>query len=136
MFFRRGIAAFALIVCTAASAPITAQTRTPPPAALPAEMLGSWGREEVDCTDIQSDGRLHVTPKQVQFADNTLTISRIASQKEGWFRVEGVNREEGKRGTRRASLELRLQGKDTLFIRNGPGRPEDFVRCKPAQLQG
>lgn len=135
---------FALIgmLAFAASAPVLAQAAKQPSAkepqatALPTEMLGSWGREEEDCTDIQSESRLHVTAKRIDFADNRLTVSKISSQKQGWWRIDGMNREEGKRGTRRASLELRLQGKDRLLVRNGPGKPEDFVRCKPTQLQG
>jgi len=142
MSLSRFMASIGMLALAVASPPVLAQTVTqastkePQATALPTEMLGSWGRDDEDCTDIQSDSRLHVSAKRIDFADNKLTISRISSQKQGWWRVDGMNREEGKRGTRRASLELRLQGKDRILIRSGPGKPEDFVRCKPTQLQG
>jgi hypothetical protein len=142
MLSRRLFASIGIVAVVAAITPVLAQaqrqasTKEPQANVLPAEMLGSWGREEDDCTDIQSESRLHVTAKRIDFADNRLTVSKISSQKQGWWRIDGMNREEGKRGTRRASLELRLQGKDRLLLRSGPGKPEDFVRCKPTQLQG
>lgn len=139
----RSLAALALALAleTAATgwtADARAQTgkQPPAPAALPAQMLGSWGREEIDCTDFESDGRLHVTPKMLQFAANRLTISRVQMQKGDWWRVEGLNQEDGRKGRRRASLELRQPAPDRLLLRSGDQPPESFVRCRPVRLQG
>ena len=138
---RRAVLSAAAIFL-ATQPPAAAQTRTSPPAntpaarpALPQEMLGTWAREQAECIDSDSEGRLHVTLKVLEFFDSKLEFSRVAGLSGGWWRVEGMSRETGKRA-RRASLELRMKTGDVLVLRNGPEKPEEFVRCKPAQLQG
>ena len=131
--------AFAGAFCLSLPAlPLAAQTKAPAQQlpALPQDMLGSWGREPEDCTESESDGRMHITAKAVEFMDSKLHIQRIRQTKEGWWRLEGMKQETGKKILRRAAMDLRLKGKEGLALSNGPEKPEDFVRCKPAQLQG
>lgn len=132
-----GRATATIVLLAAMTLPLLAQTKTAPPRqSLPPEMLGSYGAEASDCTDSESEGRLHVTAKSLDFIDSKLTFKRIARQQDGWWRLDGTRRETGKRGQSRTSVEIRLKSPDVLSLRNGPQKPEDFVRCKPAQLQG
>ena len=103
---------------------------------IPAALLGSWGQDASDCTDADAEGRLHVTAKALEFVDSKLSITRVSQMRDGWTRVEGISRMQGKRGGKRVSLDLRIQSQDILSLRNGPQKPDDFVRCKPSQLQG
>lgn len=123
------------LLLSLAAAPLAAQTPAPRGDALPAELLGSYGAEPSDCTESESEGRVHVTARALEFVDSKLAFTRVSRQRDGWWKIEGLSRESGKRA-RRISLEIRLKDKDTLSLRNDPQTVETFVRCRPAQLQG
>lgn len=133
---RRPALLAALLAAGLLTHPAAAQTAAPKGEALPADLLGSYGAEPTDCTESESEGRVHVTAKTLEFADSKLTFTRISRQRDGWWKVEGLSREAGKRTTRRVSLELRLKDRETLSLRSDPQKIENFGRCRPAQLQG
>lgn len=103
---------------------------------LPEQVFGSWGRDLDACTESESSGRLHITPKVFEFDGARLTISRIQDIGGGWWRAQGTLREDGSRRSRRTSVEVRLQAQDRLAVRAGAGPDETFQRCRPQQLQG
>ena len=125
-------------ICMLAALPLAAQTSSPQaePPSLPDGMFGSWALDQNDCIDPESESRMHVTSRSIDFAGNKLNIQRVRAVKGGWWRIDGTSREKGKPRQNRASVELRLSEAGRLTLRNGPEKPEQFVQCKPAQLQG
>ncbi len=125
-------------LCMLAVLPLAAQTRAPSaaPVSLPDSMFGSWALDQNDCSDAESESRVHVTSKAIEFVDNKMNIQRVRQIKGGWWRIDGLSQEKGKARQSRATAELRQPGADRLSLRGGPEKPEEFVRCKPAQLQG
>ncbi len=139
---RRGLAnllmAGVLLTCPSAiiSEALARDAGKPSARSLPDAMFGSWGRDLEACTDSESSGRLHVTPKALEFHGARLAISRIQEIGSGWWRAHGSLREEGTHRSRKTSVEVRLQAQDRLAVRTGPGPDEAFQRCRPQQLQG
>ncbi len=118
--------------------PLAAKTRAPGAVAsvLPDSMFGSWALDQNDCSDAESESRLHLTSKAIEFVDNKLNIQRVRETKSGWWRIDGLSQEKSKSRRRPATVELRQTGADRLSLRSGPEKPEEFIRCKPVQLQG
>ncbi len=125
-----------LILC-AGDVPAAAQSKNAiqKKPAIPDAMLGSWGQDESDCVEVESDGRMHITPAAIGFPEHQLRITRILASRDGWWRIFGLTYETGKKPPQRAMIELRMKGHDGLILRNGQERPQDFIRCRPVKLQ-
>ena len=93
---------------------------------MPAPFRGTWAVDADACADPQSDGRVRVTERAIEFFAARCRIRTLAAPGRS-IRAGVVCREE--EGTGRRRLRLRFAGEGALRIRDGHEFDLTYIRC-------
>ena len=103
-------------------------------------MRGSWGVTVEDCTDVESEGRISVTARTVEFPGIRLDLTRIETRPDGGLRLTARRSESDSRGKMRSKgttrFDMRLLTAERLLLQIAGNPSEEFSPCKPTRLIG
>ena len=119
------VAAMAFLSWTA---PALAQSVIP---ALPKDMLGVWGFEDMEsCDNKDSDTRMTASPRTVEFYASSYELKKIWRRANGAVKATATTSEEGEERKRRGTIELKLVSPDKLSVTTRGDEPMIYLRCK------
>ncbi len=93
---------------------------------LPERMHGTWGADMAACQDRKSDGRVHISSRQLEFFASLCRVRTVAFSRAS-ARVTSECSSEGERFLGTLTLDLLQNG--ALRIRLGRDLDAEYVRC-------
>ncbi len=94
---------------------------------IPAAMRGTWADEPASCTKPESDARIAVAARHVQFFASDCTLKRLRHLGNGRWRADVRCEESGEHND--GVIELRLVANGRLSLKLDNGLSETLVRC-------
>jgi hypothetical protein len=115
------------------TAPAMAQSVIP---ALPKEMLGVWGFDAESCDEENSDTRMEVSSKEVEFYASSYDLKKIWRRANGSVKATATTSEEGEERKRRGAIELKLVSPGKLSVKTDSDLSHVYSRCKRSGKAG
>jgi len=112
--------AFATLALTAAAGAAAAQD-------IPAAMRGTWAEEANLCTTPESDGRIAVRAREVQFFASDCRVKRLRNLGNGGWRADVACEDEGEHND--GVIELRLVAGGRLSLKLDSNATQTLLRC-------
>lgn len=110
------------------TAPALAQSVIP---ALPKDMLGVWGFEDMEsCDNKDSDTRMTASSRTVEFYASSYELKKIWRRANGAVKATAATSEEGEERKRRGTIALKLVSPDKLSVTTRGDEPMIYLRCK------
>ena len=120
--------AAAIGLCVCLNAPAMAQSAIPE---LPKEMHGIWGFDPESCDEENSDTRMTVSARSVEFYASSYDLKKISRRANGSVKATATTSEEGEARKRRGAIELKLVKPDRLSVKTDSELSHIYSRCKP-----
>ena len=103
-------------------APLGAETLT-----TPAGLRGTWAHEAAACTDRQSDGRVAIGEKKIEFFASSCTITKVRNASKSTWRANAKCVESD--DSQDVIIELRSVAAGRLILRVDSDEARALVRC-------